>query len=71
MKLALATVQTPALHTASQGYHAHHFICPTCVAAGLGYGERCAAGQGLWTNYLAEHDAVAAPPVADAEGVAA
>lgn len=31
-------------------YHAHHFNCPTCVAAGRGarYGQRCSVGIALW-----------------------
>lgn len=31
-------------------YHAHHFNCPTCIAAGRGsrYGQRCSAGMTLW-----------------------
>jgi len=35
-------------------YHAHHFICPTCIAAGLGsrYGQRCDVGIALWHSYL-------------------
>ena len=34
-------------------YHAHHFNCPTCVAAGRGaqYGLRCGVGAALWTSY--------------------
>ena len=34
-------------------YHAHHFNCPTCVAAGRGsrYGQRCGAGMALWRAY--------------------
>ena len=34
-------------------YHAHHFNCPTCIAAGLGsrYGQRCGAGTALWHSY--------------------
>ena len=34
-------------------YHAHHFNCPTCIAAGLGsqYGQRCGAGTALWRAY--------------------
>ena len=33
-------------------YHAHHFNCPTCIAAGFGsrYGQRCGAGMALWRN---------------------
>lgn len=35
-------------------YHAHHFNCPTCIAAGLGsrYGKRCGAGMALWHSYF-------------------
>ena len=34
-------------------YHAHHFNCPTCIAAGRGsrYGLRCGAGAALWATY--------------------
>ena len=34
-------------------YHAHHFKCPTCIAAGRGaqYGLRCGTGAALWTSY--------------------
>ena len=34
-------------------YHAHHFDCPTCIAAGRGrqYGLRCGAGAALWRAY--------------------
>ena len=34
-------------------YYAHHFSCPTCIAAGRGlmYGERCAPGLLLWNAY--------------------
>lgn len=37
----------------AQAYHAHHFNCPTCIAAGRGaaYGLRCGTGAALWTNY--------------------
>ena len=36
-------------------YHAHHFNCPTCIAAGRGsrYGQRCGAGMALWRAYSA------------------
>jgi hypothetical protein len=36
-------------------YHAHHFNCPTCIAAGRGsrYGQRCGAGMALWREYCA------------------
>ncbi|MBP9907635.1 MAG: hypothetical protein KBF66_18980 [Rhodoferax sp.] len=34
-------------------YHAHHFSCPICIAAGRGprYGQRCGAGMALWREY--------------------
>lgn len=34
-------------------YHAHHFNCPTCIAAGKGsqYGRRCGNGLQLWSEY--------------------
>ncbi len=34
-------------------YHAHHFNCRACVAAGRGsrYGQRCGAGMALWQAY--------------------
>jgi len=34
-------------------YHAHHFQCSTCIAAGRGsrYGQRCGAGMALWRAY--------------------
>ncbi len=34
-------------------YHAHHFNCSTCIAAGRGsqYGQRCGAGMALWRAY--------------------
>ena len=36
-------------------YHAHHFNCLTCTAAGRGarYGQRCGAGMALWRAYCA------------------
>jgi hypothetical protein len=36
-------------------YHAHHFNCPTCIAAGRGsqYGQRCGVGVTLWRAYSA------------------
>ncbi|WP_161499865.1 hypothetical protein [Rhodoferax sp. TS-BS-61-7] len=43
-----ATREWPAL---AQSYHAHHFNCPVCIAAGTGYGQRCQAGALLWTAY--------------------
>ena len=37
-------------------YQAHHFNCPTCIAAGRGsrYGLRCGTGAALWRAYTAE-----------------
>ncbi len=35
----------------AHAYHAHHFKCPVCIAAGKGYGLRCGTGVGLWTAY--------------------
>lgn len=37
----------------AEAYHAHHFNCPTCIAAGRGnqYGQRCGAGMALWRAY--------------------
>ena len=34
-------------------YHAHHFACQTCIAAGRGsqYGLRCGTGTALWREY--------------------
>ena len=34
-------------------YHAHHFKCPICKAAGRDsqYGQRCGAGMALWRLY--------------------
>jgi hypothetical protein len=36
-------------------YLAHHFNCPTCIAAGRGsrYGFRCETGAALWWAYTA------------------
>ena len=34
-----------------RAYLAHHFKCPICKAAGLGYGLRCGTGAALWTAY--------------------
>lgn len=37
-------------HMLDAAYLAHHFNCPTCIAAGRGsrYGLRCGAGAALW-----------------------
>jgi hypothetical protein len=41
---------------AAQAYHAHHFRCRTCIAAGRGTrgGQRCSAGLALWNTYSSE-----------------
>lgn len=36
---------------ASEKYYSHHFGCPICISGGLGYGERCVDGKGLWFCY--------------------
>ena len=37
----------------ASAYHAHHFNCRACIAAGRGsrYGQRCSAGMALWQAY--------------------
>ena len=44
--------------SAAQAYHAHHFNCHSCIAAGRGirYGRRCAVGLALWNDYDGEND---------------
>ena len=44
--------------SAAQAYHAHHFNCHTCIAAGRGirYGRRCAVGLALWHAYTGADD---------------
>lgn len=39
---------------AARAYHAHHFNCHICTAAGRGnrYGRRCTVGLALWNTYL-------------------
>ena len=34
-----------------RAYQAHHWRCPTCCAAGKGYGLRCGTGSALWSAY--------------------
>ena len=40
--------------SAARAYHAHHFNCHPCIAAGRGnrHGRRCAVGLALWNVYL-------------------
>jgi len=42
-------------HALDAAYQAHHFNCPTCIAAGRGsrYGLRCGTGAALWRAYTA------------------
>lgn len=35
----------------AQEYRAHHFRCPTCIAAGITGGLRCGTGAALWSAY--------------------
>ena len=44
--------------SAAQTYHAHHFSCHQCIAAGRGirYGRRCAVGLALWSDYTEKDD---------------
>ena len=52
---ALAPAEQPvkpgAWKELAAAYHAHHFHCATCIAAGRGYGLRCGAGAALWSSY--------------------
>ena len=45
---------TDADRIRAHGYHQHHFGCKTCCAAGLGRGNRCEIGVGLWMVYQNE-----------------
>jgi hypothetical protein len=44
---------TDKAQSTAQAYHAHHFNCNTCIAAGRGnrYVNRCTVGLGLWNTY--------------------
>ena len=44
---------TDAEQSAAKAYHAHHFGCHYCIAAGRGmrYGECCKVGAALWSAY--------------------
>ncbi len=50
-----ATPEPTDWHALDAAYLAHHFSCPTCIAAGRGkqYGQRCGAGMALWRAYSA------------------
>ena len=49
---------TDTEQSAAQAYHAHHFNCHSCIAAGRGtqYGRRCAVGLALWNDYNGTDD---------------
>lgn len=48
---ALTGKPSPDWRTLDRAYQAHHWRCPTCCAAGKGYGLRCGAGAALWNAY--------------------
>ena len=65
--LAVLAVPTPTVfkksadwHALDAAYLAHHFKCPTCIAAGRGnrYGLRCDMGDALWSAYELADDLV-------------
>lgn len=41
----------PDVQALARAYNGHHFNCPQCIAAGKGYGSRCAVGLMLWSTY--------------------
>ena len=49
---------TDTAQSAAQAYHAHHFNCHSCIAAGRGtqYGRRCAVGLALWVTFIGADD---------------
>ena len=51
---------TDARHRLAEAYHAHHFGCRFCIAAGrgAGCGERCELGLGLWRAYQGEGEII-------------
>lgn len=51
-KPAIAEVLSrPEMAELDRAYQRHHWKCPTCIAAGKGYGLRCGAGTALWAAY--------------------
>ena len=48
-----ATTEPADWQALDAAYLAHHFNCPTCIAAGRGsrYGLRCGTGAALWRAY--------------------
>ena len=49
----MVSAEPLAWRVLAAAYYAHHFSCPTCIAAGRGaqYGQRCSAGMASWTSY--------------------
>jgi hypothetical protein len=49
----VAEINLPDWRELDQACQAHHFSCPTCIAAGWGaiYGRRCTTGLALWNGY--------------------
>lgn len=45
---------TTSEELAANAYHAHHFNCRVCIAAGKRYGNRCQEGLDLWHRYRKE-----------------
>ncbi len=58
MATSASTVGLPE----DKAYIAHHFNCPTCIAAGATPGKqaRCPDGQHLWDLYLQAFQALTA-----------
>ncbi len=52
------TIESGAWRVLAAAYHAHHFRCPNCVAAGSGgqYASRCEVGLRLWNDYNKTQD---------------
>lgn len=42
---------TPTLARLANAYHAHHFKCQHCIAAGIRGTQRCPVGRPLWLAY--------------------
>ena len=63
--MTLATSASTVGLPEDKAYIAHHFNCPTCIAAGATPGKqaRCADGKQLWETYLQAFDAHARPRV--------
>lgn len=43
-------------------YHAHHFNCPLCIAAGKGHGLRCGTGAALHSTYETAYNEIQTRP---------